>query len=124
MEFIYYSLDFLKVHQHFNLTLGYAKKLQIHFFKKLFFIIKMTESACLFLFALNTKHVKVTRSDKKLQHLYGFCGIFEKCLALLMANCKENVLFVMIKEFQKWLNTNEKIFSDPHMKNSICSFRG
>ena len=69
MEFIYYSLDFLKVHQHFNLTLDYAKKLQIHFFKKLFFIIKMTESACLFLFALNTKHVKVTRLDKKLQRI-------------------------------------------------------
>ena len=34
------------------------------------------------------------------------------------------MLFVIAKEFHKWQNANEKIFSNPVMKNSICSFHG
>ena len=76
---------FLKVDQHFNFALALPWKLQFQFIKLLFFIMKMTELACLFLFPLTTKHVIVTRSGRKYQRLCRFCGIFIKDLIFLKA---------------------------------------
>ena len=45
-------------------------------------------------------------------------------MAFLKPNCNEVVLFVIAEVFHKWKNANEKIFSDPVVKNSICGFHG
>ena len=45
-------------------------------------------------------------------------------MAYLKPNCNKVLLFVITKEFHKWPNANEKIFSNPVKKNSICGFHG
>ena len=49
---------------------------------------------------------------------------FNFFLAYLKPNCNKVLLFVITKEFHKWPNANEKIFSNPVKKNSICGFHG
>ena len=53
-----------------------------------------------------------------------FFGILNFFLAFLKPNCNAVVLFVIAEVFRKWKNANEKIFSDPVMKNLICGFHG
>ena len=61
---------------------------------------------------------------RKYQRLLRVCGILNFFLAYLKPNCNKVLLFVITKEFHKWPNANEKIFSNPVKKNSICGFHG
>ena len=63
--------------------------------------------------------------DRTKKNVYNdFFGIFKFVLAFLKPNCHQVVLFVVAEVFHKWKNANEKIFSDPVMKNLICGFHG
>ena len=66
----------MNIKKHFDLTLGYLQNIQIHFLKKLFFKMKMTELAWLFSFPLlplkhKQKHSKLPdpKSDKNYNFL-------------------------------------------------------
>ena len=72
-------MTFLKVDQCFNFVLALPQKLQFQFKKLLFFIMKMTELAYLFLF----RQLQSYQIGQKLQQSITFCGIFKIFLAFL-----------------------------------------